>query len=152
MEVLPGTSAARSSTYRTLASGALLLLFGCEGLPSFPTAPAELTSGVAVFEHADYGGESALITQNQENLKEVEGACGDQSDENVASGEVGWSDCISSVRIAPGWRAVLYRDDGFKGDQLEITADVPNLTQSAGRCSKGGFNDCVTSIRVFRPQ
>ena len=69
--------------YRTLASGALLFLFGCEGLPSFPTAPAELTSGVAVFEHADYAGESALITQNQENLKEVEGACGDQSDENA---------------------------------------------------------------------
>ena len=56
------------------------------------------------------------------------------------------------VRIAPGWRAVLYRDDGFKGEQLEITADVPNLTQAVGRCSKGGFNDCVTSIRVFRPQ
>ena len=142
---------ARSSTYQTLASGALLLLLGCDELPSFPTAPAELTTGVAVFEHADYAGESALITENQENLKEVQGACGDQSDESD-SGEVGWSDCISSVRVAPGGRAVLYRDDGFKGEQLEITADVPNLTQSVGRCSKGGFNDCVTSIRVFRPQ
>ena len=104
--------------HRALASCALLFLLGCEALPSFPTAPADLTSGVAVFEHADYAGESALITQDEENLKEVQGACGDQSDESD-SGEVGWSDCISSVRIAPGWRAVLYRDDGFKGEQLE---------------------------------
>ena len=57
--------------HRTLASCALLLLFGCDELPSFPTAPAELTSGVAVFEHADYAGESALITEDQKNLKEV---------------------------------------------------------------------------------
>ena len=145
------SSAARSSLYRPLAAGLLLLLFGCDGYPSFPTAPAEITSGVAVYEHADYAGESALITEDQKNLKEVQGACGVQSDEGD-SGKVGWSDCISSVRIAPGWRAILYRDDGYKGEQLEITADVPNLTQAAGSCSKGGFNDCVTSIRVFRPQ
>ena len=143
--------AVRTSTYRTLAFGALLVLFGCDGYPSFPTAPAEITSGLAVYEHADYGGESALITEDQKNLKDVEGACGVHSDESD-TGEVGWSDCISSVRIAPGWRAVLYRDDGYKGEQLEITADVPNLMQAAGGCSKGGFNDCVTSIRVFRPQ
>ena len=129
---------------------ALLLLSGCDGYPSFPTAPSELTSGIALYQHADYAGESAVITEDQKNLKEVLGPCGDQSDEN-ASGEVGWSDCLSSVRIAPGWRAILYRDDGFKGEQLDVTADVPNLTQKPGTCSKGGLNDCVTSIRVFRP-
>jgi hypothetical protein len=129
---------------------AAILTFGCGGHLSFPTAPAELTSGVAIYEHADYAGESAVITEDQKNLKDVLGPCGEHSDEN-GSGEIGWSDCMSSVRIAPGWRAILYRDDGFKGEQLEVTGDVPNLTQRPGTCSKGGLNDCVTSIRVFRP-
>jgi hypothetical protein len=53
--------------------------------------------------------------------------------------------------VAPGWQALLYRDDDFDGDLLRVTQDVPNLTLSRGDCDKGGFNDCVTSIRLIRP-
>ena len=62
-----------------------------------------------------------------------------------------WDDCISSIRVAPGWRATLYRNDDFNGDRLEVIGDIPNLQLAMGRCDKFGFNDCVTSIRVVRP-
>ena len=62
-----------------------------------------------------------------------------------------WNDCISSIRLAPGWRATLYRDDDFTGDRLEITEDLPNLEQVMPRGCNKGFNDCTTSIRVFAP-
>jgi len=29
--------------------------------------------------------------------------------------------------------------------------DFVNLQSAAGRCDKGGFNDCATSIRLLRP-
>jgi hypothetical protein len=55
------------------------------------------------------------------------------------------------VRVAPGWRATLYRDDGYRDDALEITSDTPNLQLITQHdCPKDGLNDCVTSIRVRR--
>jgi hypothetical protein len=59
-----------------------------------------------------------------------------------------WNDCVSSIRVAPGWRATIYRDDDFHGDSLELTADAPNLQLVPGSCPHDGFNDCITSIRV----
>ena len=62
-----------------------------------------------------------------------------------------WNDCISSVKVAPGWRATLYRDDGFRDDSLEISADAPNLQLVTRHdCPHDGLNDCVTSVRVRR--
>ena len=131
-------------------TAALLMFFACESDPSLPTVPGEITTGVAIYEHADYGGASALVTEDLKDLKNVQGPCRKPSDDGEE--DIGWSDCISSIRVAPGWRATLYKDDGFKGEQLEITADVPNLTNRPGNCSKGGFNDCATAIKVFRTQ
>lgn len=133
-----------------LVVATLALLLACEAAPSFSTAPADVTIGVAVYEHADYAGESALITEDIENLKNVRGPCVARSGGEET--DVGWSDCISSIRVAPGWRATLYRDDGFRGEQLTVTSDVPNLTAMPGHCPRGGFNDCATAIRVFRAQ
>ena len=132
---------------RAIAVGLFTALAAC-GASSLPTAPSELTSGIAIYEHADYRGESALLTEDVKDLKDVKGPCAMDEGENVVDR---WNDCISSVRVAPGWRATLFRDDGFKGEQFEVSGDVPNLQQVAGGCSKGGFNDCVTAIRVFRP-
>jgi hypothetical protein len=138
-----------------------LLVIGASMLPllacqkSLPTAPSDLMTGITVYEHADYLGQSAHITQDIADLKDFKGPC-----ERYGSGVVGapapdlkqeWDDCISSIRVAPGWRATLYRDDDFNGDRLEVTGDIPNLQVVPGRCDKGGFNDCVTSIRVVRP-
>jgi hypothetical protein len=130
-----------------IATGAALCVLGC-GAEELPFAPGELTTGIAIYHHADYAGESALITEDIEDLKDVKGPCETSSGE---SADERWNDCISSVRVAPGWRAILYRDDGFEGEQLEVTGDIPNLQMVPGDCPKGGFNDCVTAIRVFRP-
>ena len=129
---------------RLLALGLLALLVGCQ--KSLPTAPAELTFGIVVYEHAGYQGASAHITSDIGDLKNIKGPCvkvtSDDSHEE-------WNDCISSIRVAPGWGARLYKDDGFDGDRVEVTADTPNLTDVPGNCSKGGFNDCVTAIKIF---
>lgn len=147
----------RTVALRMAMVGCLLLpLLACDSQESFPSAPSELMTGITVYQHADYLGESAHITQDIRDLKDFRGPC----ERFVAgsgipgdSGEIKheWDDCISSVRVAPGWRAILYRDDDFDGERLEVTRDVPNLQLVSGRCDKGGFNDCVTSIRVFAP-
>lgn len=124
----------------------LTLFAGCE--KSLPTAPAELTSGIVIYEHSNYMGASAHVTEDIKNLEDVQGPC--IKSESNGTRNV-WGDCISSIRVAPGWRATIYRDDGYDGDRLDVTQDVPNLQLVSGDCSKGGFNDCVSSIRVIRP-
>ena len=41
----------------------------------------------------------------------------------------------------------LYRDEDFKGRNVTVTSDTPDLRTLPGPCDRG-FNDCVTSIRV----
>jgi hypothetical protein len=53
-------------------------------------------------------------------------------------------------RVAPGWWARLYRDDGFDGERMIVSQDIANLELVTGNCAKGGFNDCTTSIRLFQ--
>ena len=56
---------------------------------------------------------------------------------------------MSSVRVAPGWRVLLYRGADYHDDALEITEDVANLALvRLHDCDQGGMNDCVTSVRV----
>jgi peptidase inhibitor family I36 len=130
--------------------GLVLPLLACQ--KSLPTAPSDLMTGITVYEHADYLGQSAHVTQDIKDLKDFKGPC-----ERIeySAGTVDthheWDDCISSIRVSPGWRATLYRDDDFDGDRLEVTSDISNLRLVSGRCDKGGFNDCVTSIRVLGP-
>jgi Peptidase inhibitor family I36 len=123
---------------------------GCQ--TSLPTAPSDLAAGIVIYEHANYQGASAHVTSDIADLRDVKGPCKhDESDETNGRYVYDWNDCISSVRVAPGWRATLYRDDGYHDDSLEIAADVPNLQLVLHDCPHDGLNDCVTSIRV-RPQ
>lgn len=130
-----------------------LLLAGCVAgavlacADELPTSPSDLTMGIIVYEHANFLGESALILDDISDLKSVVGPC------NIASGneDGDWDDCISSVRIAPGWNATLYRDPSYGDDRLTITADVPNLQLVDHDCRTGGLNDCVSSLRVAGP-
>ena len=80
------------------------------------------------------------------NLADVEGPCVKGDAESAAAR---WDDCVSSVRVMPGWRATLYRDREFRGESFTITEDSADLTRVSGPCS-GSFNDCVSSIRVSR--
>jgi hypothetical protein len=135
-----------------VAIGCVVLpLMGCQ--KSLPTAPSDLMTGITVYEHANYLGQSAHITQDIRDLKDFKGPCVEVDSTATGSSQTKdvWNDCISSIRVARGWRATLYRDDDFKDDRLDVMEDIPNLQLAAGDCSKGGFNDCATSIRVFAP-
>lgn len=122
---------------------ALGLLSGCE--MTLPAAPSDLTTGIVVYEHANYLGESAHITEDLKDLKDIDrGPCKTEDASN-------WNDCISSVRVAPGAAATLYRDENFKGESLAVGVDIPNLQLEKGSCSHDGLNDCVTSIRLGHP-
>lgn len=125
---------------------------GCE-MDRLPTAPSDLSTGIVVYEHANYLGQSAHITDDIRDLRDVKGPC-EHYDSDSTGGRYyyDWNDCISSVKVAPGWRATLYRDDNYHDDELTITADQPNLQLVTQHdCPHDGLNDCVTSIRV-RPQ
>jgi len=134
---------------RTVTAAAILLLIAACQDAGLPTAPSELRTGLVAYEHANFVGASAHITRSLTDLKDVKGPCEhDDGDGNVTRD---WNDCISSIRIAPGWRATVYRDGNLKGQSLEVAADVPNLQLVAGTCDHDGLNDCITSIRVFAP-
>jgi hypothetical protein len=129
-----------------LTTGLLLVSVGCQ--ESLPTAPSDLQTGIIVYEHADFLGGAAHITTNVSDLKDYKGPCVEVDGEG-SSAEV-WNDCISSIRVAPGWRAHVYEHDDFDGDYIEVTQDIANLRVEGTGCSNG-FNDCITSIRVFAP-
>ena len=129
-----------------LAICGVAVLSGCQ--KSLPTAPSDLTAGIVIYEHDDYLGESAHLVHNVANLKDYEGPCSETSySGGVADTTYFWDDCISSVRVAPGWRATFYGDNDYKGMRLEVVGDFPNLRFVPG----GNFNDGVSSIRVFPP-
>jgi hypothetical protein len=134
----------------------VLVLLACSAcMADLPTAPDELTSGIVVYQYANYGGESAQITSDISDLSHFRGPCehtGYSDPEEGDSYYYDWEDCISSVRVAPGWRATLFRDSGYDSDSLQITADIPNLKRVHGHRSKDGMGDCLSSIRVRKIQ
>jgi len=135
-----------------LAGTTLLVLAGCQG--SLPTAPSELTTGIVVYEHANFLGRSAHIANNVSDLNDFTGPCETVIDTpTYPSGSTtttihNWNDCISSIRVSAGWQATMYRDTDFKGQSLDIVSDVANLQLVMGSCPQRGLNDCISSIRV----
>lgn len=146
-----GVVLARVNNTLVRVVGILALCIGCEELPTLPTAPSEVVTGIVVYEHSNFGGASAHITADISDLDRFDGPCEHSTSDTIGSGSFfDWNDCISSVRVAPGWSATLYRGSDYRDDSLTVTADVPNLATVAHDCSEGGLNDCVTSIRVQR--
>ena len=94
-----------------LAAIPLLLLGACED--SLPTAPSDLKTGLVVYEHANFLGESAHITRDVADLRDFEGPCEEFDSQGSVTHH--WNNCISSIRIAPGWLAAVYRDDHYSG-------------------------------------
>ena len=144
-------AASKSQTVVVLL--AFATLYGCNN-PSLPTTPSgTLTAGIVVFEHANFLGESAHITDDISDLRDFHGPCEHRESTDPPGSFrtiVNWNDCISSVQVALGWRATLYRDTGYRDDRIEITADMPNLQLAPHDCPKGGLNDCVSALRVRR--
>lgn len=133
----------------TLVCGLALVLAGCE--KELPVAPSDWATGIIIYEHANYLGEDALVDKDISNLKDYKGPCGETSGTGTSeSTTYSWKNCISSIRVAPGWKATLYEDTNFKGKSVEIATDASNLQLVAGDCDHGGFNDCTESIRISR--
>lgn len=123
------------------------LVHGCDE-QELPMEPSSLTDGVILYEHANFHGNAAHITSDVADLRDFRGPCV-HGDGGSDSGD--WNDCVSSVRVAPGWTATLYRGPDYKDDTLEIAADVSNLQLVRQHdCPKDGLNDCVSSVRVRR--
>ncbi len=136
---------------RTLISAlCIVVAFACN-VKKLPTAPDDLTEGIVVFEDPDFKGKSAHITSDVADLESFTGPCikyvtnSDGSTYNTYS----WDNCISSVRVAPGWSTTLYGDSNYRGSTLAVSSEVADLRRVSGRCDEG-LNDCVSSIRVSR--
>jgi hypothetical protein len=114
---------------------------------SQPLGPTPVDEGIIVYVHSGFRGTSQQVGIDVPDLGKVEGPC--QIDENGGGGS--WNDCISSIRVLPGWTARIYGDKNFRGAVLDVTTDVPDLEAIRGDCS-GNYNDCVSSIRVIRAQ
>jgi hypothetical protein len=109
-----------------------------------PLGPTPLDEGIIVYLHSGYRGTSQQVGVDVPDLGKVEGPCSP-----TEGGNGDWDDCISSIRVMPGWGARIYDDKDFRGAVLEVNEDIPDLSAVRGDCS-GSHNDCITSIRVFR--
>lgn len=133
---------------RLMAAALAAALLAC-GPDDLPLPPTTLETGIVIYEHANFIGASAHITTDVPDLREFDGPCRHESTAGPGL-TLNWNDCLSSVRVAPGWTATLYRDDNYRDDELTATEDVPNLQLVSHDCPRDGLNDCVTSIRVRR--
>jgi len=78
----------------------------------------QLADGIVIYEHAGFGGGSAHLTSDADDLSATRplralqfGRAGYSS-----SYTYDWNDCISSIKVAPGWRATVFVDFGFHED------------------------------------
>jgi hypothetical protein len=127
------------------AAGLGVAIAACGSGPQ-PLGPTPLDEGVVVFMNSGFRGTSQQVGADVPDLGKAEGPCA--ADEN---GTGSWNDCISSIRILPGWTARVYGDKNFRGAVLEVTADVADLSALRGDCS-GSYDDCISSIRVIKTQ
>jgi hypothetical protein len=109
-----------------------------------PLGPTPVDQGVLIYLNSGYRGVSQQVGADVDDLSKIEGPCG------ASEGGTGtWNDCISSIRVLPGWSARIYGDKNYRGAVLEVTGDVPDLKQVHGSCS-GSYDDCISSIRVIK--
>jgi peptidase inhibitor family I36 len=141
---------ARSASVGGLAL-AFILVGACQD--QLPSAPSELTQGIIIYADINFVGKTAHVTGDVNDLQDFDGPCEkiEYSGSNSVTTTTSWDDCISSVRVAPGWRATLYEDPDFKGWAADVGEEnVANYELVRGPCSHDAFNDCASSIRVFR--
>jgi len=123
---------------------ALVCASGCEG-DIRPIGPTPAGEGIVIYMHADFSGPSQALNVDVVDLGKVEGSCSSGAEGEVPT----WADCVSSVRVMPGWTAVLYHKAKFQGASVKLSSDAPNLRDLPGPC-KDTFNDCAVSIRITR--
>lgn len=124
--------------------GVVVALAAC-GSAIRTLGPTPAGEGIVIYMHADFAGPSQAINVDVADLGRVEGSCSSGAEGETPT----WADCVSSVKVLPGWSATLYRHANYRGESVSVTSDTPNLKTLRGPC-KDTFNDCVSSIRVAR--
>ena len=131
--------------YSAAVALTLIALSGCASdLPTQPTVA--FGDGVTLYPDSVFRGERVTLGGDVADFSKLRGPCSESENSNPSSS---YDDCVSSIRIPDGWTAVVFRDRDFKGASATYTADVPDLDLVTGPCDPG-FNDCISSIRVFR--
>ncbi|MQA28485.1 MAG: hypothetical protein GEU82_01425 [Luteitalea sp.] len=141
----------RRQTVSLLTVG-LLVVAGCRAR-TLPPAPTAITSGMVIYTDINYHGASAHITADIADLRAFTSTCREvdtHDDPEFTAGSETWSNCLSSLGVAPGWRAILYSDPRFSGERFEVAASLRDLRRVPGPC-RGTFNDCVSSIQIVAP-
>ena len=110
-----------------------------------PLGPTPAGEGIVIYMHSDFSGPSQAMHLDAADLRKVEGACSSGAEGEVPT----WSECVSSVKVTPGWVAVLYHKANYQGENVKLSSDTPNLQSLRGPC-KDTFNDCAVSIRVIK--
>ena len=137
-------------TYRALRAAALMAATAsCGDQPRLPTAPSTLSTGIVIFQDVNYRGKSAHVERDTPDLSTPEGPCEHESGGDYPSVRYDWDDCVSSIRVSPGTRAVIYVNRNFQGFARTIDQDVPNLRLLIGPCTAASLDDCISSIRVM---
>lgn len=112
-----------------------------------PTAPSPLNEGIVIYEHPRFGGQSRVVTSNVEDLDDIDGGCFEYLAPGLSSFD--WDDCISSIKVAPGWTVTIYEHPRYRGDSRTITEDVSDL-EDVGR-DDGDWDDRISSLRIVPP-
>ena len=111
------------------------------------TGPSE---GFIVYEHPNYGGDSLALIYYISDLKDIQGPCNEYTDSFGVETGGDWNDCISSIRVSPGWAGTIFKHDDYLGGYLTVTSDIQDLEHVSGPCGDD-WENCITSIRVTRP-
>src|SRR5262245_9525413 len=125
---------------------------GCTS-PDLPAGPSELETGIVIYAHANFQGDWQHFTSDVPALGKLKAddCLVTWFDGYDSDSDRSWDHCMSSVHVAPGWRATLYSGANFTGASLELREDAPNLQLMKGPCRRDDdWNDCTTSIRVRR--
>jgi hypothetical protein len=126
-------------TRRLVAAALALSLAGCGG----PAAPSQAPSdGIVLYEHPGFKGGSLELTSDVDNLGVIGGPC------NPGMFYSNWNDCVSSIRVPPGWQAIIYEDPLYRGKAFTVTGDISDLEHSPDPTN---WDDKISSVRVLRP-
>ena len=100
---------------------------------SQPSPNQQLSEGICVYEQPNFQGRSQCWTGN-EDLSDL--------------GRAGhWNGRISSIRLFGRTAVVVYRDIGFRGANLFVERDIPDLSQLGGNGFRNWAHQ-ISSIQI----
>lgn len=99
---------------------------------SSPTQSTSSTNqnGVTVYQHCSFGGYGVGLGAGNHDMRKLQ-QLGVKNDD------------ISSLRVAPGFKAIVYEHDGYQGRNQTFTSSDECLVNN-------GFNDKTSSIQVVK--